>query len=411
MRSRPLSHRPPPSIVAAAMLVVAGCNDLAGVARYPGPTIATAVVATDAHAAIAALVTVHGRGLDSVVVRYQIAGAAGPAMLATPAVRAVADSAAVPVLGLLPEQHYELRATGYGAKGTTESAPLTLTTGSLPTDLPRYTASGSDPSPGYVVFAAGKYGVVIDNSGRIVWYRRFDDGVGLSFMAEPDGRYALRPATPAVGDVEPWVELDVSGNVVRSLSCAHGLQTRPHDLIVDTDGSYVILCDETRTMDLSAIGGVAAARVTGTVVQRIGAQGELLFEWSPFDHLAISDLTAAERTGSSVNWTHGNAIDRDADGNLLVSFRSLNEITKIDARTGAVIWRLGGTRNDFTFLGAGDPPFVHQHGLRAAAAGELLLLDNIGDPTASRAERYAIDEHAHTARLVQSFSAIPSAIT
>ena len=32
-----------------------------------------------------------------------------------------------------------------------------------------------------------------------------------------------------------------------------------------------------------------------------------------------------------------------------------------------------------------------------------MLLDNIGDPAQSRAERYAIDENARTARLVQSF--------
>ena len=50
---------------------------------------------------------------------------------------------------------------------------------------------------------------------------------------------------------------------------------------------------------------------------------------------------------------------------LLVSFRSLNEITKIDVSTGAVVWRMGGLRNEFAFPDPG-PPFLGQHGLRAA---------------------------------------------
>ena len=74
------------------------------------------------------------------------------------------------------------------------------------------------------------------------------------------------------------------------------------------------------------------------------------------------------RSGPTVNWTHGNALDLDADGNLLVSFRSLSEITKIDTRTGEVLWRMGGLRNQFTFPDSG-PPFLRQHGVRVAPAG------------------------------------------
>ena len=68
------------------------------------------------------------------------------------------------------------------------------------------------------------YGVVIDNTGRVVWYHRFVNGPGLSFMAQPMGRYLARPPTPAVGDMEPWVELDPLGNVTRTMGCARGLQ-------------------------------------------------------------------------------------------------------------------------------------------------------------------------------------------
>ena len=394
-----------------ALVPLAACEHITGTDRPPTPAIVSATVAPDAGNALAASFTVKLQHADSVAVHYRLSASASPGWLTTPAVAVTAESVTLSVLGLLPEQDYELRAVAWGKGGAIEGGSRALTTGALPADLPRFAATGSDPAPGFVVFAAGRYGVVIDNSGRVVWYRRFDGGTGLAFMAEPNGHYALRPPTPTPGDIEPWLEIDPSGAVTRTLACARGLQPRPHDLLLDPDGSYLILCDETRTMDLSSLGGVANARVTGTVLQRIAATGSLLFEWNPFDHLAITDLAAGERTGANVNWTHGNAFDRDTDGNYILSFRSLNEITKVDAATGAVIWRLGGERNEFAFPGIAMPPFVHQHGARILADGTLLLLDNIGDHSASRAERYAIDPVRHVATLVQSFSSLPPVVT
>lgn len=400
-----------PFALLIASALVAACDGITGVDQQPRPAIVSATVATDPGNALAASVTARVQRADSVAVSYSLTAAASPGWQTTPAVAVDGESATVLVLGLLPEQQYQLRVVAWGKGATTESDPRALTTGALPADLPRFLASGTDPAPGFVVFAAGRYGLVIDNSGRVVWYRRFDNGTGLAFMAEPNGHYALRPPTPAPGDIEPWLEVDASGAVTRTLSCARGLQPRPHDLLLDPDGSYLIFCDETRTMDLSSLGGVANARVTGTVLQRISATGSLLFEWNPFDHFAITDLPAAERTGASVNWTHGNAFDRDIDGNYILSFRSLSEITKIDAATGAVIWRLGGERNEFYFPGLAMPAFVHQHGVRVLGDGTILLLDNIGDHDASRAERYAIDPTQHVARLVESFSAAPPVVT
>jgi hypothetical protein len=259
-----------------------------------------------------------------------------------------------------------------------------------------------------VIFAAGMYGLAIDNSGRVVWYHRFPNGPGLNFQAQPTGHYVARPPSTSPTDPGSWVEIDRLGNVIRTLSCASDLRPRLHDLILEPDGSYWLLCDATRIMDLSAGGGVVDARVTGTVVQHVSGTGALLFQWSPFDHFDVMDLDPADRAGPNVNWTHGNALELDQDGNLLVSFRNLNEITKIDTRAGAVIWRMGGSRNEFSFLDAPAPAFARQHGLRSAGPGRLLLLDNLGDPAGSRAERYAYDEDGRIARLIGSYGPTPA---
>ncbi len=393
-------------LLVAALLISVGCGTDDGVTPPPPPAILASAVADNPSNVLSAVVTGRVRHADSVAVRYGLAGS--PLDSATPAVTLAGDSVLVPVLGLLPDSRYILRLVAYGGDQTVLGDPVGFATGTLPADLPRYVAGGADPSPGYVVFAAGLFGLVIDNGGRVVWYHRFSPyGPGLNFEAEPTGRYVARPSIPDPTVIPRWVEIDPLGNVTRTFGCAGGLPPRFHDLIAEPDGAYWIMCDETRTMDLSGLGGVANAQVMGTVVQHVSSVGELLFQWNPFDHFEITDLAPASRTGPSVNWMHGNSLDLDSDGNLIVSFRSLSEITKIDTRTGAVLWRMGGLKNQFAFQDAGAPAFSFQHGVRLTAPAHLLLLDNLGDPAGSRAERYAYDADLHTAQLVGSYGPSP----
>jgi arylsulfotransferase ASST len=398
-------------VAAGAGILVAACaSEPAGIDRSLPPVIDNVTVRVGPHNVLSAVVTARLREADSAAVSFRLDESA-PGDSVTPAVPVVDGAVTVPVLGLLPDRRYVLHVVAYGKGGTVSGGQLAFTTGALPSDLPTYSASGVDPSPGYVVFAAGRYGLVIDNTGRVVWYRYFANGPGLNFMVQPTGRYVVRPPTPEPLDLEPWLELDPLGEVVRTFGCAGNLQSRFHDLISRSDGTYWIMCDETRMMDLSSLGGSANAHVTGTVVQHVGADGALLLQWSPFDHFDITDLDPVDRVDANVNWTHGNALDLDADGNLIVSFRSLNEITKIDAANGAVIWRMGGRANQFTFLDTPLPAFSHQHGARLYSGETLLILDNLGDPTESRAERYEVNEVTRTARLVQSYGSSPGVIT
>lgn len=394
-------------IVGLAVAVAACGGEPTGIALPVAPVLDGVTVAPNPHNALSAVMTARVRFADSVAVRYGLTAAELDS--ATPAVLPLRDSAVVPMLGLLPATPYAARVVVYGGGAVVLGDVLDFTTDTLPADLPRYEAGGSDPSPGYVAFAAGRYGLVIDNIGRVVWYHAFPPpGPGLNFQAQPSGRYVARPTTPDPTDRDPWVEIDPLGNVTRTLGCAGDLMPRFHDLIAETDGGYWIMCDETRTMDLTAIGGVASAQVTGTVVQHLSSTGALTFEWSPFDHFALTDLDAASRAGTSVNWTHGNALELDSDGNLLVSFRSLSEITKIDTRTGDVLWRMGGLRNQFAFRDTPTPAFAAQHGVRVTGPGSIVLLDNLGDPAGSRAERYVYDAEGRTARLLGSYGPSPA---
>jgi hypothetical protein len=69
---------------------------------------------------------------------------------------------------------------------------------------------------------------------------------------------------------------------------------------------------------------------------------------------------------------------------------------------------MGGLGNQFTFEGTPMPAFARQHGLRLTGPGRFVLLDNSGDPAASRAERYAFDPDARSASLVASYGSLPA---
>lgn len=394
----------------AASAFALGCDSIVEPSVCVVPEVVRSSVAPNPNNVLSAIVIADVGDADSVALRFGAEG--GSLDMFTPPIVTTEDSVRVPLLGLYEGTQYNMQIVTFNRCGTSSGVLLPFQAGALPADLPRYTATGPDPSPGFVVFAAGLYGLAIDNTGRIVWYHRFANGPGLNFQPQPNGRYTARPAPATPGGIANWMEIDPLGEVKRTLGCARGLQPRLHDLLAQPDGSYWIMCDEIRTVDLSAAGGSTQAAVLGTDVQHLGPTGDILFDWTPFDHLAV-DLSAIEpgdNTGGVINWTHGNAIDLDTDGNLLVSFRNLSQILKIDTRTGAIIWRMGGSGNQFAFENVAAPAFARQHGVRATAAGRLTMLDNLGDPRESRAERYEYDEARRTVRLATSYASSRGAI-
>ncbi|HKB85273.1 MAG TPA: aryl-sulfate sulfotransferase, partial [Ignavibacteriaceae bacterium] len=159
-------------------------------------------------------------------------------------------------------------------------------------------------------------------------------------------------------------------------------------------------------------GGNHHAIVTGLILQEQDNSNNVVFQWRSWDHFKITD--AAEDiilTDSLIDYVHGNAIEVDYDGNLLISSRHMDEITKIDRTTGDIIWRWGGIHcknNEFTFVN--DPSgFSHQHCIRRLTNGNYTIFDNgnLHSPQYSRATEYQLDEENRIATLVWENRNIP----
>jgi len=106
-------------------------------------------------------------------------------------------------------------------------------------------------------------------------------------------------------------------------------------------------------------------------------------------------------------FSHSNAIWIDYDGNLLLSSFFLSEITKIDRKTGKIIWRLGGKSSDFTFINDRFHGFTRQHTPSRLKNGNILMCDNgvFHEPPTTRVVEYALDEKKKTATLVWEYVA------
>jgi hypothetical protein len=383
------------SALALAALTTAGCSDDSNEPNDPGIFLGATVTANPNNT-ISAVVSARAGGYDSVSIRYWKDGG-DPAE--TPAVRFGTDSLAeIPVFGLDTLSTYALQIRLWRpAGGTRTPDTLAFTTGEYPAWIPRAQVAGANPSDGFLLVSYPDGPVILDNTGKIVWYRFQPGGVLGSWQAQANGLYTWLNQADSSG----YYVFDTLGDQIGRISCV-GFKTRFHDLMVLANGERWIMCDQDSIMDLSAVGGVAGAHVTASVVQRQSAAGDVLWEWRTLDHFAITDAPLAARNDVNVNLTHSNGIGFDTDGNLLLSSRTLNEVTKINVTTGDIIWRLGGLANQFTFVDDPKDGFLQQHGVRAVGPDVVQLLDN-GTLAPSRLVRYVLNPTALTATLDLDF--------
>jgi len=308
----------------------------------------------------------------------------------------IAERPAPPLTAGIDECMEERAATRLSAH---PAAPSALS-GPLPPGYPGINVTSNNPEPGRRLIAprapnGGPEGnlVIIDNAGQPLFFRhtpnnatdfQLQQGFLTYFDGILDGYYVLDGATCAVVD---------------SFKMGNGYTTDFHDFRLMPNGHGLLMSYDPQIvrMDLVVPGGNPNATVTGLVIQELDEDKNVVFQWRSWDHFAITDENSCtvDLTAASIDYVHGNSMEVDTDGNILISSRHMNEITKINRNTGAIIWRLGphALNNEFTVIG--DPRgFSHQHDARRTYDGKLSLYDNGNclNPQYSRGLEYDIDE-------------------
>ena len=257
-------------------------------------------------------------------------------------------------------------------------------------------ATGPSSTPPYLL--------ILENSGELVYYQTLSLP-GFDFKKQPNGLLTYYDIPSG-----SFKALDPAYEVVDSFAAGNGYPTDVHDLqVLPDNGHALLLIYDRQQMDMSQIapGGVPTATVVGLVIQELDAAKNVVFQWRSWDHFYITD-TLMSLTTQTVDYVHGNAVERDYDGNILISSRNLSEITKINRQTGEIIWRLGGKRNQFTFTN--NDPNLYQHDIRRLPNGHVTLFDN--GPTRSpveysRAVEFDLDEENKVATSVWEYRNSP----
>ncbi|KAJ5605405.1 hypothetical protein N7510_008186 [Penicillium lagena] len=116
------------------------------------------------------------------------------------------------------------------------------------------------------------------------------------------------------------------------------------------------------------------------------ATGEVVMRWNASApgnvamHESVKLLANTEPEEAPGNdYLHINSVDKNADGNYLISIRFTNTIYLISGADGSILWRLGGRESDFdqdfTFSKQHDAKFIESGGTRHV----ISFLNNAAD--------------------------------
>lgn len=290
----------------------------------------------------------------------------------------------------------------------------------LPGDFPAFTITrNGEPAPGVLLGSVnstvedvGSYFLILDNAGHPLFYSQ-TQSLG---QLECSGLFSSRREIKDLKKKYTWYLQDERFDEADTLQMGNGYLADSHAFQLLPNGHALMLAHDDQTIDMSQVveGGHPAATVTGAVIQELDADRRVIFQWRTWDHIAITD-SYRDITQESFGYVHVNAVSLDPiDGNIIVCCRETSEVVKVSRVTGAVMWRLGGKQNEFTFLNEHEENapqyFKWIHDARRLPNGHLTMFDNgvdeaVGDQerTYSRAVEYTLDEENRTATLVWEY--------
>lgn len=232
----------------------------------------------------------------------------------------------------------------------------------------------------------GFQGLIMDDHGEPVWIEpsgaNITDLRVQTFEGAPVLTYWEGTSEAGHGAGTGRI-LDSTYTRVAEVKAGNGLDADLHEFHLTSRGTALLTAYTVIDADLSTIGGPSAGHLYDCHVQEVDVRsGRVLLDWSAHDHVPVAetylgldqdeghDGTTASRAFDAY---HLNAIDDDGD-QLLVSLRHTHTVYAIDRTSGAIRWRLGGRRSDYTV--PYDASFAWQHDVRRHADGTITLFDN-----------------------------------
>lgn len=167
--------------------------------------------------------------------------------------------------------------------------------------------------------------------------------------------------------------MDHHYETIQELRAGHHKLVDKHEFKIVDEKTGLIQIYQPVPRDLTPWGASPEQQwIVNAIIQELDiATGEVLFEWASLDHvspdeaiLPINPGQAGSGYNSSDAWDyfHINSVDKDAEGNYLISARDACSVHKINGTDGNIIWKLDG--KDSSFHVPKNATFCFQHHAR-----------------------------------------------
>jgi len=261
----------------------------------------------------------------------------------------------------------------------------------------------------------GYYVMMLTNDGGAFWYKQLTNAA-FDFKELPNGYLHYAQQYQALswtgGGYVTHEILDENFNDVESIRAGNGYNAECHDFQMLPNGHALVTSYYMTKVDMSKIltNGNPAALVTGAIIQELDAQRNVVFQWRSWDHYPFTSQWVNSSAAVIVEF-HVNCVFEDTDGNLIIS--TPQWVKKISRQTGNIMWHLGGTENQFTFVGVSPQEGTNDfagHGINRLPNGHLLIYNNstFGPGATSTVHEYALDETNKIATYIWSYTPSPA---
>jgi hypothetical protein len=279
------------------------------------------------------------------------------------------------------------------------------------------TGPDRDPAAGNVMMTIGpgpgQFGPLIYTpQGGLVWFDQLPAGLNALNLSVQryEGQNVLtwwqgRVLATGFGEGEDIV-MDANYQTVATVRAGNGYQADLHDLQLATgDVAYVTVYNLMRC-NLAPVGGVRNGVLVDTAVQAVDVKtGLVRSEWHSLDHVGVAEShVPVPTTATPWDWFHLNSVDPEPNGNVLISARSTWGAYQLQAGSGQILWRLGGTRSSFAMAAGAETAW--QHDARMQPDGTVTVFDDGSNPRVhyqSRGLRLSIDTTRHVAAVVRAY--------
>ncbi len=281
----------------------------------------------------------------------------------------------------------------------------------VPKDFPDYELSGKTNEGIYYIISATQLQVSdfyiydVDYKGKLLYYKKIyknvanyrkekvNDKIRYTYL-EYD-RYDEETKT----SIYDYVVLDENHNEIDRLHFDDINGVDPHKVIFIDDYHYIYSIYESVYVDdfPKEIYGKTHMKVHNEIVVEVD-HGKELWRFNSKDYNYLYNhynpsfvISSNISSDYYANYMHFNSMAIDPkDNNLLVSFRNICEIIKIDRSNGKIIWIMGGKGDQFNMKE--DDKFLFQHDISFVDDNTISLYNNGNGETNSKLTTIKYDE-------------------